>query len=959
MKSIKKMLFSALTVVAIGVAGVGTAAMASAENESLREFNAKYDTLIADYNVADLSSVTVSGDADLGEKPFLRVGYTQGVSVSPDDAIYKQGTPAGEQGAKNLVLTMRAPNGDVELSELYLGARYNDSTPIYAKTLDNMLDPDGENLPALTDEWQKYVISFTASYEDEEVFEGTDIKLNAGTILGFHLYAGQEEEGMLDISEIYYTSDDADTHESSRIMLNTFLGGETVDQTAKATHPNGWWCGSSEGFIVKRAVTLHNEATLSMEFAEEIGGYEYLVVEATGDVVGATASVNGQAAMSVSELVTVEGTLRSVTVSYNGPESVAIERMFLTNLQDDEVATRIPVIDPTTTQKLEDFNVAQSKINGDYEEMSTMPQMQAAGLYYRLSYKNETMVSIADGALKIDATALAQDDYINFKYASQTYGNGQYLVVKARASEGATLDNFRFSLGSNDAYGSVIYANQMMAGNGLKMAGLDASNPYVTEDGWYYLVIDLELSGFGTNAAGFNGMDMYYSGTGILEIDEIFFAERSYIINETETDSRIEFTPSAEGYEYAGYIYLPNDGTAQTMSMDITVAEGTDLSGIRLEFAGVGVRWASENAEGSLVLTDGRLLSEAEFVPGVTQTVTIDLAASGLNTAFADIHVHTNGIATGGFVIENLKLTQKTLSEDLLWLDEETAFETDTEIHFTPSGEGYEYAGYLYLPSDGSYDVLIVGITVAEGTDLSGVRLEFAGVGVRWASENAEGSLVLTDGRLLSEVEFVPDETTFVMIDLAASGLKTAFQDVHVHTNGTGTGAFEMVSLALCRYLNLYPLVIEDLPVYETPDTTAPVVTITTKTSATEGDSIVISYEATDDVTAELEITVTVKKDGAEVQLPANNTIVAEVGVYTVTVTARDEAGNENSDTIQITVTEKQPSDSSTDSSSTSSSEKKGCGVVSFGSTLGGGLGGLLLLASAAFAVTLLRKKRA
>ena len=62
-----------------------------------------------------------------------------------------------------------------------------------------------------------------------------------------------------------------------------------------------------------------------------------------------------------------------------------------------------------------------------------------------------------------------------------------------------------------------------------------------------------------------------------------------------------------------------------------------------------------------------------------------------------------------------------------------------------------------------------------------------------------------------------------------------------------------------------------------------------------------------DDVSAEdkIEIEIEVKK-GSETVTLTDNAFEATPGVYTVTVKARDEAGNEGEDVIQITVEEPQ-----------------------------------------------------
>ena len=90
-------------------------------------------------------------------------------------------------------------------------------------------------------------------------------------------------------------------------------------------------------------------------------------------------------------------------------------------------------------------------------------------------------------------------------------------------------------------------------------------------------------------------------------------------------------------------------------------------------------------------------------------------------------------------------------------------------------------------------------------------------------------------------------------------------------------------------------------------DTTKPTVTITTNNTATAGDEITVSYTASDNVTssANLVVSVTVTKDGIEVTL-TNNKFTAEEGTYIIKVKATDEAGNDSSAELTLTVSAKE-----------------------------------------------------
>jgi hypothetical protein len=140
------------------------------------------------------------------------------------------------------------------------------------------------------------------------------------------------------------------------------------------------------------------------------------------------------------------------------------------------------------------------------------------------------------------------------------------------------------------------------------------------------------------------------------------------------------------------------------------------------------------------------------------------------------------------------------------------------------------------------------------------------------------------------------------IIDLKASGVDLNFEGFHIHSNGSETGSFEILDARLVSDSGLYPEIIENLPVYETPDLVAPTIQITNSTTAKVG-RIEITYTASDNVSsfANIRIEIEVKK-GSETVAVTNGGFEAVEGTYTVTVRATDEAGNEAEDTIQITV---------------------------------------------------------
>ncbi|MGI6768858.1 MAG: hypothetical protein ACOX43_07255 [Bacilli bacterium] len=137
---------------------------------------------------------------------------------------------------------------------------------------------------------------------------------------------------------------------------------------------------------------------------------------------------------------------------------------------------------------------------------------------------------------------------------------------------------------------------------------------------------------------------MYYSGTGKLYIDEIFFAndlfdDKTAVKLDDEGSPLIKkFEPEGDGYAYLGYVYANNYLNHRYLKVTFKDAEEADLSQLRFEFNNGGTFWFSENAEGTFLTANGTL------IPGITettQTVYIDLLASGVNLDFEGFHIHS------------------------------------------------------------------------------------------------------------------------------------------------------------------------------------------------------------------------------------------------------------------------------------------------------------------------------
>ena len=968
MKYSRKFLVAALSVMMASSLTAGVALAASADEATKDHvFDSRNDVVFEDFDRADISD-TVTADADgvdIGEKPYLSVTYD---AITADTAvadkvsqIFKQGSGSlatVASGGGTITLRMRAPEGDVSLSELNFGVRSpsaDSDSAVYARGFDELFDADGESLPELTTEWQDYVISFSTSYESDEVYPGTDFAVTAVDLAAIHIFADEGETGTIDIASVMYNTS----------YLNNFTGGDTVDATGRVADAGFYWAGSTYGTVVKRTVTTTG-GEFSVVKDTAVGDYKYAVIEVDGDATGLTVSTTTDGttwstpAAYDGYSVTLTGEEKGFKFGYTGETSATVKRIYLTNLEVIVPDTYIPVLDATSADLLDDFSVSQSGFTGVWEDMSTRPELEPAGMEYRLSYNNGDKVEIKDGALVFDGTNLAADGYINFKFKSLGSVQGDYVVLKVKGEEGADLSGFRFALGDpDDAYGDIIWTRDMNAGVQLPIAALDSSNPYVTDDGWYYVVIDIEESGFAVSETGYSGLDIYWGGTGKLSIDSIFFANAKEVPNieadNAYADAVLDLDATTD-YAYA-YMYADNsDGYGTTLSFDITPdAADFDISKLRLEFQGVGTFWASTNDQGTLKTTEGKTLDQLTYTAGQPTHVEIDLAASGIEGAFEHIHVHRESI--GGFVLDNLSLHTSTPVDEAIALDTENAVTVDKTVNFVPTTDGYVYVDGIDVAAN-KYGQLSFTLTPGEGFTATDLRFEFAGAGTYWAFENEQGTLITSSGVSLGEfltsegiVAGTPVEVT---IDLVASGVSSSFSAMHIHSSGTLTGPFTMEEITYTPFVDyLAPYYEEQMGLFDNYlDNTDPTVSISTATTATAGDTVNVTYTASDNITAtaDLDVTISVTKDGSAVTL-TNGSFTAEEGVYTVTVTVRDAAGNEASDTIQITVSAG-TTDPGTDPEPAPEPEGLGGGAIA-----GIVIGAVVVVAAVVVAVVLVKRK--
>ncbi len=745
-----------------------------------REFDASFDRM--------LDAVIGSNEADMA---YRASAWEAGKCDDIEDPIYKVAGPKISAGFDQLILEVRSPDESVKLENLILGIRISDAVPVQPYALNHedisggITLSEGEDLDA---QWKTITIDFAQT----EVGIETS---NPDAMVGFHLYsAGQA--GKLDIRKIAVSKG----------------GSETVVKAFDGADYGIWWDGGEAGTF--NVIPVSYEITASRQIASEVatsnnvdGKYAAIAlgIFGSGNVSVAPILADGSvgAAKAWSELKDLEGNalsaidgvdknvvisleslgakeIRGVEVSV-ADGTVNISRVFFTNMETVVPELNFPVLDMSTADYMTQFDYEYLTAGADYDKAVT--DCAPFGMNYILSYSGKNNV-ITNGHLVLDAKGEA---YTGIKLRSNVASAGrEYLVIKYRLEGRADLSDFRFDVLSTatDTGYAVKYPHEWYADTAL--LSISNLNPYAG-DAYSYLVIDIAKT---WGAADISGVDMYISGEGQILIDEIFYADKvGASLQYTDEVLAADFpgkevTAGGEGYAYIGWI---NGSVGKgNRYMELTV-EG-DISQLRFEFAGSGVFWASENAEGTLLDANGNKLSQLTGA----QTVLIDLVASGINIgALADIHAHNNFAAAGDVLKISSVRFAKELPPELSWGEEVLAADFPGK-EVTAGGPGYAYIGWINGSLGKGYRYMQIEV---EG-DISLLRIEMAG-GVYWAKENAQGTLKDYSGQNLA----VHSGKQTLVLDLLASGVDISkLADIHVHNEFAAAG--DVLKITSVKFAN-------------------------------------------------------------------------------------------------------------------------------------------------------------
>ena len=790
------------------------------EGSETRDYNSSFDDIVDDFS-STTAKGTISGAADYLGVPYLNVpidSMSDDFPNSPDVSIYKAATgtyPIKDYDGIGFSIKLDS-NKTISNDNLVLGLRGGDALEVYPLTLSQALDPDGSTLPALTQEYQDVIISPNQSIADDAtVYQNTDGTPSTtkifDLILGFHLYAqGTNIDADVDISSVFLVKG------GEKTILDNFNHAKP-----NASDPSLYWRDST-GNIICRHVTIKDGGSYQVTSTSE---QKNIVLEIRGDTSNTIIEVfdgTNTVAKAWNELKDSQGntipaalidiyepivinlensgfgtTARTITITSTA--EIKINMIFASDLLTQS-ADPYPAIeaDPSEVKTFDNFNRTQTGFDGDYDSSHSNPLVTGAGLDYALSYNADTATGISiDGSAAIfDATDFAASDYINLKEGSDAHAREteQYMVFSIKLDGGADISGFRFDGGTG-----VTWANDWYASSGTK--SLDT--PYVgtVDDGYSLYVIDLALTGIDT---GINSVDMYYSGTGKLYIDDIFFTDA--FVNNAVIDNAVVNDSLPAFVDTTGYVYTygGNLGSVADPIIGLTVkGDGVaNLSSIRLEFNNQTL-WFKDSA---LIDPNGKVIASIDPLPTEDTVIYVDLIKSGYSlTGNGDLHIHAGGVedSTGLVTIENL-----------------ATYNYDTNISVIGLATSYDTSGYSYVgwlgnkfslnSADGKYLKIVVK---GDGNStLGSLRIEDASTGnMSWVRDK---QIILADGSVLVDGVLASDVDTSYLIDLTASGISCA-GDVHVHLGDAAYyGVLTIESMTVVRenasymsiYEGLYPI---------------------------------------------------------------------------------------------------------------------------------------------------------
>lgn len=720
-------------------------------------------------------------DSELGET----------FACSADAAIYKMATGTVKLNAMaGIGFRIRVAEGKFSKDDLILGLRGNDDLAIFEIDLADAIDVDGEPLKELSGEYQDIIVSLDDAkdsyYANKDGSESNVAVKDA--MVGFHLYAKSTKEigAIVEIEKVF-----AYDGGGGEVMLDTFNRTNVAD--ASKTEAAAWWCGTTQGLIIRKGVTPDAESSYALP---NITGEDYrngdgasygnLVLDMQGDASGLKLAgipfadwkdPDGNPVVPIANgayanyVVSFEKTgiadLTALTVTGDGKANIAT--VFLTDMEVPNLELTYPKLDTKNAKTIDNFNRKMNKAPTAWDGSIDPDDPNTAHLNGIVTYTPNATVTMDGHDLVLGATA----DYAQLTIGSKNaYAGARYIVFAIE--DGADVSNFRFSF---DA-GQAIYLNSTFAKEGVPTIP-DATiveSPYDDEiPGYDWYIVDTTLiKDFSQDTSG--AFNLYYTGETDLKIDAIFFAEEDAPKAITkEGEIALTEAPLAT-YQYVGGMDLT--GNEAYLGLEIQGDGVATFDSLRVEYGG-STKWVKD---GEIVATvGGAPIRPGTLIPTEKAILWIDLAASGYALEAGAAHCHIGDGYDGSVTITRILSAEKSFVVK--------AFEDLAAKEIAPNA--YTYLCGFDLRYAGPKTLTITVKGDGQVATMANFRLEMTGGKTLWLTHEGEEHLpaTLLDGTPYDATAAVPSEGVTIRIDLSAFGTEIAPGAFHMHISGEGFAA--------------------------------------------------------------------------------------------------------------------------------------------------------------------------
>ena len=964
----QKLNIARLILVAVLVIALSSAVclVAFAEDEAAaaqtRIYNESFDRLLDD------------GHGEGAAPAYRSVSWEAGKCDDLVDPIFKVGSPKISAGFETMQIVLRSPDESIKLADLKIAFRVTDDNAVaeansYVLTDEKIagaitLSGSATDIGA---EWTAMTLDLTqADFGEDKDIDTT--KTNA--LLAIHLYTSASTiAGKLDIQKVSVLTGANETviwnfDDIKEMWWGESEGGTYVDYPASYAITDSKKFVSAEGNLDEEysAIVLSacGSGTVTVAPIDENGTVGTAKAWADlKDLEGtAVSAIGGEYVNHVISLESLGATkIKGVQVAVTGG-TVELKQAFFTNMESRAATVYFPVIDTNSIVYMSQFNFEYTTVGDNYDK--AVEDCASFNLNYILSYHNPS--AITDGHLVLDANG---QDYTQMKINSKVGSDGrQYLVIKYKLQNGATLNDFRINHldgTSGDVLGGSqpVYANQMVAGFGLP--SLSAVNPYQAEGGYSYLIVDCKETFNSTNIAGF---DIYFSGEGQMLIDEIYYAD--VCIPELDVENKLVFDdysaiPDVPAYWWTD-ISDPSKLSIEEGALKVEVPAGTDIciggakdgnnkqgnhrymvmrmKSENLDMSTFRIAWDATHTSfanaGGFVTLDGKeyVLGEeyADFV--------IDLDASGINRAIEGYRLWIGGWneEAGTLYIDEVYFADTLVKNENKYSVSKTFDE--------PDEAGYHYIAGGDFANVKSAPTVELSLTAPNTFVYEGFRFEFKLKDGSKVEYGVAHGLKFADPVVLDEGEEAQELTQKFVIDLASIGIPNCADvtEIHMHMNEIKVAGTVKLDV---NYIDYIPSVADiALPVN---DDSKPVISHSIAATGKVGTEITLNATAADNYDESVTVSYEVTLGSDKITVTNGKFTPAAAGTYSVKITATDNAGNVATENVAITVAANQP---------TNPDPEKPQGL-STGAIVGIVLGCVAVVAAGVVAFILIRKKKA